>query len=1029
MSLKPNVGRQETLAISGMTCAACAARIEKGLNRLEGVEASVNLALETARVTYDPTRTAMSAIIGRIEQLGYKAAPRREALGEADRKRRELQHQVWMLIASAMLTIPLLWAMLGDYTYTSWIWVPERLMNPWLQLSLAAPVQFLAGGRYYIGAFKALRNRSANMDVLVALGTSAAFGYSLYNTLLGRSSPLYYETSSVLITLILLGKLLERLAKGRSSEAIRSLMGLQAMTATVIRHGEERRVPLDEVLQGDLFVVKPGEKVAVDGIVEDGCSEVDESMLTGESLPVTKRAGDPVFGATVNKTGMLKARAVRVGKDTALARIVAAVEEAQGSKAPIQRVADTISSIFVPVVIGIAALTFLIWYVWAEPGDTAGALEKAIAVLVIACPCALGLATPTSIMTGSGRAAEMGILFRSGEHLESTHRITTVLLDKTGTVTRGKPEMTDVRIEDGYDEKQLLAWIGAAESNSEHPLGEAIAAGVQSRGIGLPSVESFRAIPGFGIAAVVEGRDILIGTRRLLADSGVAIERASEEASRLEAEGKTVMLIAVDRRYAGLVGVADTLKTTSAGAVARMKRLGLDVIMVTGDNGRTAKRIAEEAGIDKVLADVLPGGKADEVRKLQALGKHVAMVGDGINDAPALAAADVGMAIGTGTDVAIEAAGVTLMHGDLNRIPDAIEMSRLTMANIRQNLFWALAYNAVGIPVAALGFLEPWLAGAAMALSSVSVVLNALRLQQAQKTEKDSDRLMNGKMQFIIVLLLVVMTFSAGYGFGRQDAGPVNDQSMGDSQAEAQGHGDDMGMGQAKQAKASATQAVWSTDGLAAGQEATVRIQIRDAKGQPVQRFDVNHEKLLHLIVVNEDLSYFAHIHPEYEGGGLFEIRTTFPHGGRYKLIADYVAAGETTTTQSTWITVKGDSVPAVPLQADREHVKTVDGLKVVLTGDRLRAGEDVDLSFALSNANTGQPIIDLEPYLGAAGHVVILSEDAEDYLHVHPSGDLTQGPEARFTTRFPHSGLYRLWVQFQRHGVVTTIPFVVQVD
>lgn len=543
---------------------------------------------------------------------------------------------------------------------------------------------------------------------------------------------LYFETSAVLITLILLGKLFEAKAKGRSSQAIRKLMGLRAKTAVVVRNGEELTIPVEDVRPGDIIHVKPGEKVPVDGIVLEGQSAVDESMLTGESVPVDKAAGDEVIGATLNKHGFLKVRATKVGKETALAQIIRVVEEAQGSKAPIQRLADSISGIFVPVVVGIALVTFAVWYLLVTPGDFASALEKGIAVLVIACPCALGLATPTSIMAGSGRAAELGILFKGGEHLETAHKLDVIVLDKTGTVTKGEPALTDV-LAYGMEEAELLALVGAAEKHSEHPLAQAIVKGVVDRGVTLSgAADTFEAVPGFGIRAAVDGREVLVGTRRLLDRHQIPFDQVAEAMARLEQEGKTAMLVAVDGRLAGLVAVADTIKPTSREAVQRLKAMGLEVVMITGDNRQTAEAIARQTGIDRVIAEVLPEGKADEVKKLQQQGRRVAMVGDGINDAPALATADIGMAIGTGTDVAMEAADITLMRGDLNGVADAILMSRKTIRNIKQNLFWAFAYNTLGIPVAALGFLAPWLAGAAMAFSSVSVVLNALRLQRVK---------------------------------------------------------------------------------------------------------------------------------------------------------------------------------------------------------------------------------------------------------------------------------------------------------
>ncbi|UVI29403.1 heavy metal translocating P-type ATPase [Paenibacillus spongiae] len=725
--------------LEGMTCAACATRIEKGLNKLPGVtNATVNFAMETAHVEFSSGEVSVQDMQNKVKQLGYKATTKQDSASAGDHREKEVRRYKMNLLIAGLLSLPLLWSMVGHFSFTSWIYVPDLFMNPWMQLILATPVQFYIGKQFYVGAYKALRNGSANMDVLIALGTSAAFFYSLYLTidwyLAGASAhhgpALYYETSAVLITLVIMGKLFESLAKGRTSEAIKSLMGLQAKTALVVRDGQELTIPVDEVLTGDIVLVRPGDKIPVDGQVLEGTSSVDESMLTGESLPVEKKAGDTVIGATINKNGMLRIQATKVGKETALAQIIKVVEEAQGSKAPIQRVADVISGIFVPIVVGIAVVAFLVWYFFVTPGDFAEALEKAIAILVIACPCALGLATPTSIMAGSGRAAEIGILFKGGEHLEQTHKVDAIILDKTGTVTKGKPELTDVLTE--ANEEEFLRLVGAAEKNSEHPLAEAIVTGIQERNIALPGTEVFEAIPGYGIKAVVEGKELLVGTRRLMEKFEVDAKSAYDTMARLEENGKTAMLVAIDGRYAGIVAVADTIKETSQAAVSRLKDMGIQVIMITGDNERTAKAIAAQVGIDHVLAEVLPEGKAEEVKKLQAQGKKVAMVGDGINDAPALATADVGMAIGTGTDVAMEAADVTLMRGDLSSIPDAIYMSRKTMGNIKQNLFWALGYNTLGIPIAAIGLLAPWVAGAAMALSSVSVVLNALRLQRVK---------------------------------------------------------------------------------------------------------------------------------------------------------------------------------------------------------------------------------------------------------------------------------------------------------
>lgn len=706
---------ETTLQISGMTCAACATRIEKGLSRLPGVETvNVNFAMEIAKVAFADKEVEIAAMIEKVEQLGFHAEVKAD--NQADPRVEAIKHYRNRLLVSAAFSFPLLVAMIGPF---------EILMNPWVQLALATPVQFIVGKPFYVGAFKALRNKSANMDVLVALGTSAAYFYSvfaLYEWLrVGghHMAEMYFETSAILITLIILGKWFEARAVGRTSDAIKKLIGLQAKTAEVIRGNETVAIPIEQVVVGDVLVVKPGAKIPVDGQVLAGISSVDESMLTGESNPVAKQVGDSVIGATVNAHGLLHIRAEQVGKHTILAQIIRIVQEAQGSKAPIQRVSDRISGIFVPVVVGIALVTLLI----------TRSLENAIAVLVIACPCALGLATPTSIMAGSGRAAEAGILFKGGEHLEATHQIDTIVLDKTGTITEGKPKLTDIACQVA-SEDEFMKLVGAAEKCSEHPLAVAIVKGIEERGITLAKVDSFEAKPGFGISAMVEGQSVLIGTRRLLSDNKVIFDGAIARLESLESQGKTVMLVAIDGNYAGLVAVADTIKETSKAAIAQVRNLHIEIHMVTGDNQIVAQAIASDLGIAHVEAEMLPEQKLKIVQRLQAQGRKVAMVGDGINDAPALAMADIGIAMGTGTDVAIEAADVTLLRGDLLSIVQAITISRLTMKNIRQNLFWALAYNSIGIPIAAIGLLAPWLAGAAMALSSVSVVLNALRLQR-----------------------------------------------------------------------------------------------------------------------------------------------------------------------------------------------------------------------------------------------------------------------------------------------------------
>ncbi|SDD66034.1 heavy metal translocating P-type ATPase [Sporomusa acidovorans] len=719
------------LKITGMTCAACSGRVERGLNKLPGVvSAVVNLAVEKATVEYYPGVISFNDIKGKIETLGYGVHDVADtAAVDKEKKAREAEvsRQRFRLLVATVFSLPLLLAMamhmLGVMGRAT-----ELLMNPYLQLVLATPVQFIAGWQFYRGAYLAIKNGSANMDVLVALGTSAAYFYSIANVL--RQAPdLYFETSAILITLIILGKLLEATAKGRTSEAIKALMGLQAKTARVLRDGQESDIPVESVLVGDVVIVRPGEKVPVDGVIVEGTSTLDESMLTGESLPVDKKVGDQVVGATINKLGTFKFKATKVGKDTALAQIVRIVEEAQGSKAPIQRFADVVSAYFVPVVVGLSVLTFAVWFFFLDPGNFSRALVNFTAVLVIACPCALGLATPTSIMVGTGKGAENGILIKGAEHLENAHRLTTIVLDKTGTITKGEPEVTDIVALAGLAEVELVRLAVRAEKNSEHPLAQAIVNYGKKQGISPEDPESFTAIPGHGVEVTIEGKRILLGTRKLMHENNIEFAAAVPQIEELELQGKTVMLFALEDKLSGLFAVADTVKENSAQAVSELQKMGIEVWMITGDNIRTAQAMAQTVGIDNVMAEVLPENKAEKVAALKKEGKVVAMVGDGINDAPALATADVGFAIGTGTDVAIEAADITLMRGDLTGIVAAIRLSKATMRNIKQNLFWALVYNSLGIPVAAMGYLSPVLAGAAMAFSSVSVVTNALRLK------------------------------------------------------------------------------------------------------------------------------------------------------------------------------------------------------------------------------------------------------------------------------------------------------------
>ncbi len=741
-----------TLKLRGMSCASCANSIEDAIRLLPGVsECSVNFGAELASVTYDPKRTALEAIQDAVDAAGYSAQPVQEQdllTGDDDSERkarlaesRELTRKVWVGgIISAILVIGSLPVMTGLHIP----FIPMWLHNFWLQAILTAPVQFWCGKSFYINSWKALKRHAATMDTLIALGTSAAYFYSLFVTIFpgfltaqGLIESVYYETAAVVITLILLGKLFENRAKGQTSEAIRKLMGLQARTARIIRDGREMEVPIAEVQLGDVILVRPGEKIPTDGEVISGSSAVDEAMVTGESVPVRKQPGDQVIGATINKSGSFKFRTTRVGKDTFLAQIVKLVQQAQGSKAPIQRLADQVTGWFVPAVIAIAIATFIIWY--NIMGNVTLALITTVGVLIIACPCALGLATPTSIMVGTGKGAENGILIKGADSLELAHKLQTIVLDKTGTLTQGKPTVTDFVTVNGTansNELKLLQLAASVERNSEHPLAEAVVQYAQSQQLELADARDFEAVAGSGVQGYVSGQLVQIGTQRWMSELGIDTQALRSHWDKLEYLGKTVIWIAVNEKVQGVMGISDTLKPSSARAVRTLQKLGLEVVMLTGDNRRTAEVIAREVGIKRVLAEVRPEQKAATVQQLQAEGKTVAMVGDGINDAPALAQADVGIAIGTGTDVAIAASDITLISGDLQGIVTAIQLSRATMQNIRQNLFFAFIYNVAGIPIAAgilfpfFGWLlSPIIAGAAMAFSSVSVVTNALRLR------------------------------------------------------------------------------------------------------------------------------------------------------------------------------------------------------------------------------------------------------------------------------------------------------------
>ena len=745
--------KQIQLPIGGMSCAVCAKRVEKAISELEGVaDVNVNFAAEKAFVTYNPQKVRPSAMKEAVLKAGYQPLENKGAGAEdEDRKRREKEINTMKkkFIAAAIFAFPLLYiAMVPMIKFVSLpgakmldgLMMNYPLFYALLEFFLTVPV-ICVGYRFYTVGFKSLFQKSPNMDSLIAVGTTAAVAFSLYNTFqIAKGNfqavhSLYFESAGVIITLILLGKMLEAVSKGKTGEAIKKLMGLAPKTAFVIQNGAETEIPVEEVEIGDIIIVKPGSKIPVDGVVIEGHTAIDESMLTGESMPVDKKAGDKVYAASLNTTGTVKFRAEKVGSDTALAQIIKLVEQAQGSKAPIAKLADIVAGYFVPAVIAIAVASGIAWFIGT--GDFKFALTIFISVLVIACPCALGLATPTAIMVGTGKGAENGILIKSGEALETAHKINAIILDKTGTITEGKPSVTDLICASNFTQEKLLQLVASAEKNSEHPLGQAIVRGAQEKSLALLEAENFNSITGQGIEAQIAGLSVFVGNRKMMEEKNISVKELEKDADKLAEEGKTPVFVAADGQPAGIVAVADVVKKSSRAAIESLHKMGIEVAMITGDNKKTAEAIARQVGIDRVLAEVLPQDKAFEVKKLQQEGRKVAMVGDGINDAPALAQSDIGIAIGSGTDVAMESADIVLMHSDLTDVPTAILLSKKTIRNIKQNLFWAFGYNTIGIPVAAgvlylFGgpLLNPMLAAAAMSLSSVSVLTNALRLKR-----------------------------------------------------------------------------------------------------------------------------------------------------------------------------------------------------------------------------------------------------------------------------------------------------------
>lgn len=740
--------QDKTLKIEGMTCAACARAVEKAALKVDGVsEANVNFATENLKINFDPDKVKISDVKKSIEKSGYKAFEESEkGANDAKRKEKEIQGLKNRFIFSAIFSVPLLIVAMGPMITDKMGIVLPNMINPMdhariyalIQLLLVVPVMII-GRKYFTVGFKSLFRKSPNMDSLIAIGTSAAFIYSFVSVIKtfldGIQYHMYFESAGVILTLITLGKYFESLAKGKTSEAIRKLMELAPKTAKVFKNGKEVEISIDEVKVGDIVIVRPGEKIPVDGEVTEGVTSVDESMLTGESIPVEKTVGSKVIGASINKNGFIKYKATKVGKDTVLAQIIKLVEQAQESKAPIEKLADVIAGYFVPVVIGLAFISSLAWFLYGE--SFVFSVTIFISVLVIACPCALGLATPTAIMVGTGKGAEYGVLIKSGVALESAHKIDTVVLDKTGTITEGKPRVTDIFTADGIEKDYLLSLAASCEIGSEHPLGDAIVKEAENKNYEIQNVDSFKAISGHGIEALIQGKKVLLGNKKLMTENNVALNDMEDKANELASFGKTPMYVALDNKLIGIIAVADIVKENSKKAIDKLHALGIEVAMITGDNKKTAYAIAKQVGVDRTLAEVLPRDKANEVKKLQNENKKVAMVGDGINDAPALAQADIGMAIGSGTDVAIESADIVLMKSDLVDVVTAIDLSKKTIRNIKENLFWAFGYNTLGIPVA-MGvlfifggpLLNPMIAALAMSFSSVSVLLNALRLKK-----------------------------------------------------------------------------------------------------------------------------------------------------------------------------------------------------------------------------------------------------------------------------------------------------------
>ena len=1081
----PSSGVSCTLEIGGMTCASCVGRVEKAINRLDGVRsAQVNLATEVASVSFDPAVVDLGQLTAAVERVGYTATPRHtdragdgngtpgdaatettQPVDDATRARdahlTDLKRKWQVALATGLGLMVLMYVPL-----------PIDAMD-WLMpaiLVVATVVQFWAGRPFYAAAWAAGKHGATNMNTLVALGTGIAYGYSAFVTLWpaeaerwGLPLHVYFETSLVIIALVLLGRWLEGRAKKQTAAAITALVGLAPATARVVRDGEELDVPLADVRVGDTVRVRPGEKVPLDGIVTDGRSTVDESMLTGEPMPVGKAAGDVVIGATMNGIGSLLVEVSAVGGDTTLAQIVRLVEDAQGSKAPMQRMADRVSAVFVPAVLVAAALTFAAWALLG-PDDTrmTMAITTTIAVLIIACPCALGLATPTAVMVGTGKAAEHGILIGDGEALEQAQRLTAVVLDKTGTITTGRPSLATLSPTHGWDADQLLALVAAAEAGSEHPVGSAIVAAARERELTLPPVHHFEALPGNGIDATVGPHRVLAGNRALMASAGVDTAPAEPAAHIAADQGQTAIFVAVDDSLAGVVAVADTVRPESVEAVAQLRALGLDVWMLSGDTHATATAVARQVGIDHVLADVLPSQKAQQVERLQAQGHVVAMCGDGINDAPALAQADLGIAVGTGTDVAIAASDITLVGDDLRGIVSAIALSRRTVTTIKQGLAWAFAYNVLLIPVAAGALylargilLDPVLASAAMAMSSVSVVTNALRLRTFTRPERAEEilrpRLRQRTGQFFYLGAVAVVALGIGSTFTWASHTDTAERGMNGVLAWTERTGMPMRPAMSTMmtadiaardvAEEGVSVAVSIPNGAEPGIPVQVTVRLADAAtGQPVTDLSRSHEVWMHLIATRTDLGTFTHVHPSPTGRpGELATTITFPTAGDYQVNTEFRLRGQMGDLHDRTVVHVAGPIPAPVQLAVSDRTRVVDGVEVTLDGV-VQAGGTSDLRFRFRDARTGRPVMDLRPYLAAAGHVVVMRADGQTFAHEHadvrdadgnpvfalPGQEF--GPDLDVHADFHSAGVYQLWGQFRLDsGTVITVPFTVE--